>query len=519
MKRFIYSFILISFCFCAYAEDFYAGTTNYVESFSDDYINVYSGAVINSAFGGVIFIDSNGITINNDGVINADIDTNEKLIYIRNGGTINGSIIMYDNCELTQIINSAGDIHSLNVSGNHNVNVQMTGFSGMADLNQLKTLNHVGAFQITNSGIVMNDFAEWQNWDANIEVNNVTLYINNPETLHSGDVIRHVNNASNINIILLNSGNLYTVTVQSVETGAILNVVRETDYDKVFDDEDTSFFKELQENNADDKLLRAMNAASNIDELHDIMNSSYRFNRSILVRSVVAMNNFSLMKIFDYGDKVGLRLGPAYILSGDFSGYELRADVGNRYEDLYFNIGMFFNKFNYENDFNDFSGTVYGTDLKVKKYIDNFWISGIGGISLADFKADYIYTNDGIKNNPFGYALYGGIDGGYDYKVFEGFVISPFVGGVFHNQKVLDFSDTDVSLRTGGNLMYNFTIDGTKYEYSAGGGIATNNNMFAMFKFGFVSVSDGAGAFVGVDIFKDEYNVNYRASISGKIEF
>ena len=519
MKRFICFFVLILLCLCAYGEDFETGTTSSVAYFSDDYINVQSGAVVNSLSGGVIYIDSNGITINNDGIINANIDTNEKYIRIRNGGTINGNIIMYDNCELTQIINSATDINSLNIFGGYNVNVQMTGFSGMADINQLKALNNVGSFQITNSGIVMDDFAEWQNWNADIEVNNVTLYVNNPETLHSGDVINHVNNAANVNVVLLNSGDLYTITVQSVESGAILNVVRETDYDKVFDDEDTGFFKELQENNVDDKLLRAMNAASNINELHNIMNSSYRFNHSILMRPVVAMTNFSLGKIFDYDDGVGFRFSPAYILSGDFSGYELRTDFGVSYEDLYFDIGLFFNRFNYEDDLNDFAGSVYGTDLKVKKYIDNFWVNGVTGFSLTDFQAQYIYTNDGMTNNPYGYVLYGGIDGGYDYKVFDNFIISPFVGSVFHNQKVLDFSDTDINLRGGGNVKYAFAIDGIKYEYSAGGAITTNGDMFAMLKAGFVSISDGAGMFVDIDIFKDEYNVNYRASISGKITF
>ena len=519
MKRFIYSFVLISLCFGAYAEDFYAGTTNYVESFSDDYVNIQNGAIVNSSSGGVIFIDSNGITINNDGIINANIDTNEKYFRIRNGGTINGNIIMYDACELTQIINSAADMHSLNIFGNHNVNVEMIGFSGMADLNQLKALNNVGSFQITNSGIVMDDFSEWQDWDANIEVNGVTLYVNNPETLHSGDVINHVNNASNINVVLLNSGDLYTITVQSVESGAILNVIRETDYDKVFDDEDTGFFKELQENNADDNLLRAMNMASNINELQSIMNSSYRFNHSILMRPVVAITNFSLVKIFDYDDSIGVRLSPGYVISDDFSGFELRADIGASYKDLYFDVGVFFNRFNYENGLNDFSGTVYGMDFKAKKYIDNFWVNGIVGFAFADFKADYVHTNNGIKNNPYGYALYGGIDGGYDYKVSDNFIISPFVGGVFRNQQVLDFSDTDINLRGGSNIKYAFAMDGIRYEYAAGGAIATNGDMFAMLKAGFVSVSDGAGAFVGLDISKDEYNVNYRASISGKITF
>ena len=83
----------------------------------------------------------------------------------------------------------------------------------------------------------------------------------------------------------------------------------------------------------------------------------------------------------------------------------------------------------------------------------------------------------------------------------------------------MEFSDTDVNLRGGGNVKYAFSMDGIRYEYSATVAVATNADVFAAFKIGFVSISDGAGISLGLDVFKNEYDNGYRASISGKVNF
>lgn len=522
MKRFPVVVFFLMVCISAYGETiFYAGNPYDIESFPDDEIIIENGAIINSSYGGVISINYPSVLIENYGVINANIDTNGRAIQIRNGGDINGTIIMDTGSAVMQIIKSAADINSLNVSDGHTLSVEINGFDGLADLAQLKALRNTGAFQITNSSIVMDDFSEWQNWDMDISLSGSnTLYINNPETVQSGVIIAHVVNPAGINVVLVNSENLYTVTVQPLGGGAQLSVVRETDYDKVFNNEELDVFNILRENHIDDKLLGAMDSADNIGELQSIMNSSYRFNRSVLMRPVRAIANLSLMNIFDYENSFGISFRPSYVYSKDYSGYGLRADFAGMYQDFYFDIGLFFDRFNYENDFNDFSGNIYGLDAKFKRFIDdNIWIDGGVGLLLTDFKADYIYVNNEFKNNPYGFALYGRIEGGYDYRFFDDFVFSPFLGAVFQNMQVLDFSDNDINLLGGGNIKYSFGMDGIRYEYSWGGAIATNGDIFAMLRVGFTSVSDGAGISIGLDAVKDDYAVNYRMSLTGKITF
>ena len=524
MKIFLNLLILSIICVSSYAENFDTPGDYYTNSFYGDdfmrYVNIANGATVNASSGGVIVIEQPGITINNHGIITADIDTDYNSLRIQNDGEIWGDIITYTDAQVTQIIQSASDIHSLNVCGNHTLVLDMNNFNGMANLSQLKGLANIGVVNMTNSSIIMDDFSEWQNWDMDINLSGInTLYITNPETAHSGDVIAHVVNPANIHVVLLNSGNLYTVTIKSLGTGAELYIVRETDYDKVFNDEENNVFQNLRDNHIDDKLLNAMDSASNINELHEVMNASHRFNHSILMQPVRAITNFSLLNLFDEEHSLGLRFSPSYISSQDFGGYELRTDLGFLYKDFYFDIGLFFNQFDYENDFNYFNGSVYGSDVRFKKYISSFWVKGVVGFSLTDFNTDYVYTDNGMKNNPYGYSLYGGFDGGYDYKGIDDFVITPFSGIVLQNMKVLDFSDYDVSLRGGGNVKYSFGVDSIKYEYSVGGAIATNGDIFCMLKIGFVSVPDGAGVSVGLDVIKNEYDLSYRASISGKVLF
>ena len=522
MKRFLWAFVFLIVYADAFCETiFHAGEPVFIDNFTDDEIIIESGAVINASYGNVISTGTYPtVFIENDGIINADIDTNGQAILIRNGGNINGTIIMGPGSSVAQIIKSDSDINSLNVSDGYDILVQIDHFNGVANLSQLKGLDNVGAFQIIGSDIIMDDFSEWQNWDAAVSLTEVNrLYINNPETIQSGEIIRHIVNPTNINVVAVNSENLYKITLEALGSGVRINIVRETDYDKVFENSDTNIFKTLRENHIDDRLLAAMDSASNIDELQRIMNSSYRFNHSILMQPVRAITNFSLMDIFNYEKNIEIKFKPSYVSSKNFGGYELRADVAGGYQDFYFDVGLFFDRFNYENDFNDFYGNIYGTDAKVKKYIGDFWVNGIAGFSLTDYNADYISVDNEFKNSPYGYALYGGIDGGYDYRVFDNFTIYPFIGGVFRNFKVLDFSEKDMNLRGGGNAKYFFDMDGIRYEYSAAGAIATNRDIFGMFKVGFISISDGAGVSIGLDVVKDDYAVNYRASLSGKITF
>ena len=171
------------------------------------------------------------------------------------------------------------------------------------------------------------------------------------------------------------------------------------------------------------------------------------------------------------------------------------------------------------NEVDDYKGTAYGLDIKSKIDISNFWIKNILGFNVVNFKTGDMFVENDIKNNPSGHSVYGTFDVGHDYNVFEDLVLSPFAGIAFQSASILNTTDSNFDVRGGGNVKYGFVMDGLKYEYAIGGAINTNNDIFGMFKIGFLSVSDNAGISFGADIFKNEYGLNYKLSINGKIEF
>jgi hypothetical protein len=141
------------------------------------------------------------------------------------------------------------------------------------------------------------------------------------------------------------------------------------------------------------------------------------------------------------------------------------------------------------------------------------------GVNRTNFNADNIYLNSGNENDPKGMSEYFRLSIGYDYKQLSGFVISPFVGFMFQNMKVLEVSDKETNLHTGLSGKYGIVMDGIKYEYSATAATDEKANFNVGAKVGFVSVVDGAGACAGIDAFKNEFGVNYKLPINAKVQF
>ena len=74
-------------------------------------------------------------------------------------------------------------------------------------------------------------------------------------------------------------------------------------------------------------------------------------------------------------------------------------------------------------------------------------------------------------------------------------------------------SDNDFYVRSGAGLKYSFAIDGIKYEYELDGAVASNADLFSALKVGFWSITDEAGASLGVGVLKDDFGLNYQLSL------
>ena len=59
------------------------------------------------------------------------------------------------------------------------------------NLDEIKQLNKPG-YKISNAHIVMDNFSQWQDWNANVEIDGVVnLYVNNLDGVENNTIVNH----------------------------------------------------------------------------------------------------------------------------------------------------------------------------------------------------------------------------------------------------------------------------------------------------------------------------------------
>ena len=499
---------------CTGAESYVYDYSASVDSFGSGDVTIYNGVVITAT--SIYGITTSGtVHLYNSGTINGDIDTQGNNLFVYNSGTINGSINATGS-NVVQVIRSDAELQSVNVIGGDK-SICVDNYQGV-NFDNIKDINASG-FTINTSTVEINDFSDWQNWDKNVTLEgDILLVINSAETVNPGEVIRHTSEETTLHVQIVDLDKMYKPELKSINGGLVLNIVRETNYDIVFGNvQRTSALELIRQKHPNDKFIMSLDVASNMDEINRLKSLSYRFSHDILLRPVKVINNFSLLDKGDFDTGIGII--PYYIVSDKINDIGGRVYLGYKDDSLYFGAGFSFNNFNYEDSLNEFSGMLYGLDIKSKQKFDKFWLNEKLGISLTDYKGEYISTYGNLKENPLGLSWYGDVEVGYDFDVMRDVIIAPVAGFMYQQYNVADVSETDTYVHGGMNAKYSFITDGIKYEYSLFGGAGTNKNLFADMKIGFMSITDNAGVSLGASIFKDDFDISYRFFMDAKLLF
>lgn len=516
MKKYLFIFVLIFINASVHAETFYSGGGYPIPKFSGEENIVQNGATVSSSIGQDITIDTD-MSLYNDGTIDGRIDTHNHNITIYNTGSITGGITTENGGSVRQMINSQAEINTINVVGGNHI-IQIENFQNI-QFADIKDLNAT-SFSLTNSSVVIDDFALWQTWGQNVNIEgHVNLIINNKDTIVDGDVVHNiVSGWENLIVNVTDLDSMYVVELKQYGSDLTLHLVREQNNDWALNGSDGPL-EIIRQNNPNDKMVLALDSARNKADVNNIKNNSYRFNHSILMHPIRVLNDIALFNVLHHEKELGIGLNTFYVTSdttGDFGG---RIYIGNKFDDLYLNMGFSFNSFSYEDNLNDFSGVSYGLDIRAKQNFDKLWLDGTIGINISKFDADYITNDNTIKQDPIGYSEYGKIDIGHDFDILSDLTVSPFAGIVFQQYNITDVSDFDFHVRSGADLKYVSLMDGIKYEYSLTGALSENGDLFSALKIGFWSVIDGVGASFNAGLFKNDIDWHYRFSIDAKFAF
>lgn len=513
MKIFLGAFFSVCVCVNCFAQVWVGCNT--ISELSGDENIIETGAVLNSVSGTAISV-ADSTSIINYGTINAGLFADDNtLVQIYNYGDVSGQIVAP---RVVQIMTPDVVFGGLDIQTD-DFTVVINNFSAGVNLDDIQTLNpnHV---RFRNSRIIVDDISNWQNWNIDIDWSGInTLSINVSEDIVSGVNLSHLPDYGII-VEVLDDDGFNKPYIDYTGQEPTVNIVPETDYERLFNDVQGAMLQDIHNTNPNDKLLLAMNGAHDANELRRIMNSSYRFNPDVLMRPIVVLDNFAMMDALFWNSGVGGGVVPGYVGSKYMGnrGINLYGNVlDNEKSAMRFNLRL--NKFNYEDDLNVFSGITYGADVNGSRKIDDFVVKGYFGFNLVDFTADHIYVDGDIKNNPFGYSWYGGIDGFYDYAISENVYLTPFVGWNIHHYSILNNNDLTLNLRAGAAVKYDFTIDSIKYEYGVYGGAVSNQDLFVVARLGFDSLIDKVGAAISIGMFKDDFALNYRAMFDVKFSF
>jgi len=520
MKKYLFLILSIMWCVDVNAYTYDADAT--IDSFNDINVTVNNDVVISPVNGASISMNDT-LRLYNSGAINAVIDTDGKPLVVYNSGTIDG--INAHGGPVNQIIRSESEITSINMLDGEKPDVTIQNYENF-DFDKIHDIT-ANSFLIKDSSIVMDDFGKWQSSTENIQLsgNNVSLVIGRLDTVEENVIVNHTSVIDFIKVKIEDLDKMYTVAPEKTGGGIILHIVRATNYEEIFNEAEDRDYKQfsaldvIRQRHPNDKLLKALDRAADMNELNRLKNLSYRFSHDILLRPVKMLNGFSLMNSLKGESNTGIGVEPFYILSDKTDSVGGRLYFGYEYDNLYFYAGLNLARFDYSDSLNEFSGMSYGLDVKSKQMFNKFWLVESLGFSLTDFSADYISENGEIKNNPTGTSFYADLSAGYDFVLEPGITLAPVVGFAYQPYHVADISETDAFLHGGLNAKYFFVVDGIKYEYGASGMVGTNGNWFADLNVGFMSVIDSVGASINVGAIKDDFDTYYKLSLNAKVVF
>lgn len=484
---------------------------------------------------GDISLDSSSsdTTIVNHGVIGGTITvTGGILVTIQNYGEIINPISCV-NCvssNIYQIVTGNGDLNLIpNLSG-HTVSVENTDAISLIDV--IAAAGDAGRIVLTGQNVILDVGAigehpaiEFNPGAGGDSTNSVSFIIrgwnenwDETQPILSEIVLENADeNFGGADFIGVDS--MFAPYAELDGSRLYARFARQTNYGIVFENELGNWLDDLRDENPDDGLLGALDAARSRAGLRDVLSNSMRTNPIKLLDPVRSFNTFML------GDHIhdlafGIVAEPFYIYSGDFSVLGGGAGVSGRVaKNLVAKFGAYAGRMDYDGELDNFNAMIYGANFGAMYKDSDFYARAVGTVSTAKFSDIEIFDGTRGVKNPGGLSGAGIVDGGLVFRLFDEFDLTPFVGARFDYAHVSDFSDTDVNMRFGVNIDKETTVDGNKYAFGLSAVGQTNGDIYGSIYTDIMSVVDGVGGRLQFGILNDDLGLSYRISLDAKFAF
>lgn len=485
-------------------------------------------------------IDDATYVINNNDVINDDININTS-VRIKNYGTLNG--VVHTNGYSVQIENY-GEVNSVfdtaypqliqqNITGydnmhkiynltGHTIEVNMPGLAAIDGINMKDFVNLIAGADSVNVGsgtfLVGADVPE-----NNVPItvgNGTALYVNGIPDDTTNPLVRGINQNGVSFLGQINIDPMYIVTPRIIGDALYIDVVRQTDYSTAMGDDPLGeYLDDLREINPDDKLIAALDNASDAATVKRLLSESLHTNPIKIMDAVRSVNTFYDAMVID-DMKFGFVARPFYIYSGDFSVVGGAGNVTHKFGDkTVATIGMIGGMLKYDGKLNNYSGALYGGNVGVQYIGDDFYLRSVGAISYADFDDVNVFDNGKMRRDVGGISGLITGDFGMVYTVMQELKLIPFIGARADYASVLSDSDCDFNLRAGLIAGVDTNTDGNVYKFGAKLLTQTDGTIYGGIYTDMISTADGVGGGASVGVAYDDMGMSYKLELNIKFEF
>lgn len=500
MKKFICAFYGFLYAFCPFvsgASDVFGMFDNTGITDEDIYV---TGSVI----------------IKNYGTLNGTIHTNGYSVRIENYGQINSEFDAPNTALITQVVTGVDGLNKIHNLSGHIIEVNTSDEIDMANfINMISGANKVNV----ESGIFIVGPNVPDN-DVQINVGNTTVfYIDGIPSDLSKPLVSGIYNSGTPFIGQINIDPMYIVTPRLSGDALYLDVVRQTDYSTVVDNELGNFLDELRTENPDDKLLSVLDGVNDRATINNILSQSARTNPIKLMDAVRSIHTFyDTMAMDDIAFGVVAR--PFYIYSGDFSFIGGAGNLGGAIGDNTIGtIGFIGGMLRYNGDYDRYNGALYGGNIGVRYMDDDFYLRAFGSLSYAQFDGIDVFDGHRMVHNVHGLGGVATTDFGMVFAAMQELKLVPFVGVRGDWASVLNDNDFDTSFRAGLIANVDTDTDGNKYKFGAQLLAQTDGSIYGGIYTDMMSTVDGVGGGVSVGVLYDDIGWSYKLELNIKFEF
>lgn len=462
------------------------------------------------------------VFVSNAGTISGNINVCETChLYIQNSGTINGEFYLENGAEITQVIRTNRDLTNLGLDSNYDIlvngteNISISGLiniSGGVDRIVLDDAH----LTLDNLNLRSSDFST-----PVIElVGDVIIYLESISALNGRPILSNVHGDGRISVYTNNNNPLYAVSLCSENNNIYANMIRETDYAKILKNKIGVYINSLRLTIPDDKLLIALDTATDMDGVNNLISRSVRLNPINLMAPIHIFNSFERLDMGSITNKNVVGIAPIYIFSVDSYIYGAKGHISfTPYDGISLSASAYLGIAEYEDDINHFAADFYGANMGLDIENDDLIFRSMFGITIAKFDTGPVFDGNGSVYNPSGISVYAFGEIGRKLEILHGISVVGFIGASSDFDAVVHSGNTDTNAYVGADFTYKTKTADISYDYGLRVRARVGGEIEMVLRAHFWSPADQAGGDVQIGAIQNEFGKSYQIKFGAKINF